>query len=433
MSNMMELQLYEEAYQRLGHQRQAEVEWYRVMRDDAMRSFLEKGFPTTRDESWKYTDLSAIAGARFITEPATSKVLFEGTEALRIAVDAYFIFFVNGCFRAGFSNLPERIRIMMLPEVQSEDRFRATLEELNAFTKDPLENLNFALGMDGIFIDVPPGVCLEKPIYIVHWSDSHGALCQPKTIVKLGKSAQAVLIEDFRCADGKMCFTNSFTGVVLGEGALLEHDKLQHENRVSFHIATFKVIQKEKSVLNSVSLALGAKLARHTAMIALNGQRSECNLSGLVLGADHQTLDHVTKVVHAVPDCKSDQRFKEILGGHSRGVFTGRVLVQRDAQKTDARQTNRNLLLSETARADSRPQLEILADDVKCTHGATVGQLDGDSIFYLRSRGIGQKIARRILASGFAQEIIDSIRHEKFRVFISDVTQKRFSDLEATA
>lgn len=433
MSNMKELQPYEEAYQRLGSQRQVEAEWHRVMRDEAMRSFLGKGFPTTRDESWKYTDLSAIAGARFIMEPTTSRVVFDGTEVPKNSMDAYFMFFANGWFRAELSDLPEGIRGMILSEIRSGDRFRTTLDELNVFTKDSLEDLNFALGMDGIFIDVPPGVCLEKPIYIVHRSDCHEGLCQPKTIMRLGKNAQAVLIEDFRGVDGKMCFTNSFTGVVLEEGASLEHYKLQHESRGSFHIATFKAVQKEKSVLNSISFALGAKLARQTAMITLNGQRSECNLSGLVLGAEHQTLDHVTRVVHAVPDCKSDQRFKGILGGHSRGVFTGRVLVQRDAQKTDARQTNRNLLLSETARADSRPQLEILADDVKCTHGATVGQLDEDAIFYLRSRGIGQKTARRILASGFAQEIVDSIRHEKFRIFINDMTQKRFLDLEATA
>ncbi|OQA55843.1 MAG: FeS cluster assembly protein SufD [Candidatus Omnitrophica bacterium ADurb.Bin277] len=412
MPDMTELQPYADVYGKLAPLRRREADWLRVMRDDAMRSFLDQGFPTVQDEAWRYTDLRALSGTRFVTDPAASRTAFENEKSLRPELDVDTLFFVNGWFRPQISDQPAGVRVTSLPEAGHSPEFLETMRHFHHFPMDSLQELNVALGMGGVFIEVPDHTKLKRPLYIIHWSDSHGGLCQPKTVLRMGRGARATIIEDFRGAEGKMYFTNSMTETFLDRGAALEHCKLQSEDRAAFHAAVFRAIQTEESALSSISLAFGSRLARHTGDVLFSGPGAKCSLTALSVGEGDQVLDHVTGVDHASPACGSEQLFKNILGGSSRGIYTGRVLVRRDAQKSDAHQTNRNLLLSGMAKADSRPQLEILADDVKCSHGAVIGQLDEDSVFYLRSRGIDEKVARGILATAFAAEILEGIKHD---------------------
>jgi Fe-S cluster assembly protein SufD len=433
MNDTPELQPYVDAYEKLSPQRLKEPDWFRVMRDEAMRSFLDKGFPKRGDEAWRYTDLSAVTGARFIVEPMTSRFVSGGVRFLKPSLKANFLFFINGQFQPHISGIPAGVRVIPLPEAGNDEGFRRAITRLFADEMDSLQSLNFGLGMDGVFIDVPDGAAPDCPFYVIHWSDAHGALCQPKILLAAGTDARVALVEDFRGAEGKMYFSNTFTGATLAKGAAVQYYKIQSESRASCHTAAMKALQEEGSDLLSVSLAIGGKIARHTLSVKFGGAGAAARVLGLSLGADRQVLDHVTGIDHASPGCKSDQLFKSILAGAARGVFTGKVLVRRGAQKTDAHQSSKNLLLSETAKADARPQLEILADDVKCAHGAAVGQLEEDPVFYLRSRGIGEKEARRILAAGFANEVTDAIPLESLRELAGVRTDEKLGEMEAEA
>jgi Fe-S cluster assembly protein SufD len=268
---------------------------------------------------------------------------------------------------------------------------------------------------------------LETPINLqfISTAKEPGATAQPRNLVLLGAGSQATVIESYRTLGEAPSFTNVVTELRLDEGAVLEHCKFQQEGLNAFHMSTLNANLGAKSALTSHSIALGAKLSRNNIRTCLAGPGVQCVLNGLYLTRADQLADHHMVVEHAAPNCASHEYFNGILEGHSKGVFHGRILVRPAAQKTDAKQTNKNLLLSEDATVDTKAQLEIYADDVKCTHGATVGQLNEESIFYLRSRGLGAETARRMLIHAFAGEILERIRHRPAREELDRIVWER--------
>jgi len=330
--------------------------------------------------------------------------------------------FVNGHYSASLSSvgkLPPGAKVSNLASALASDPAfiekqlgRCALTEDNSFAA-----LNQAFFLDGGFVHLPAGVAVEEPIQLIFVSTvkQSGGTIQPRNLIVAGANTRATVIESYLCTGGAAYFTNAVTELVAGDHAALEYVKFQDEAAAAFHLATIAAQLGRASRVNVHSFALGAKLSRTNIRAKLAGEGLECILNGLYLTRGEQLADHHMIVEHAQPHCASHEYFNGILDDKSRGVFHGRIYVHPLAQKTDAKQTNKNLLLSDDATVDTKPQLEIYADDVKCTHGATVGQLNAESIFYLRTRGIGEDTARRMLIHAFAGEIIARVKHESVR------------------
>lgn len=423
---------YLEDFEKVKQAALDEPAWLRFFRDESVDAFARKGFPTAKDDAWRYTDLGHLTADKFSTETEAPRAILSDVGSLKRGLSGYFLFFHNGRFRPEFSALPAGVRArnmsdLLAEEPELEPGFRSLLQAPGEVFLD----LNMALGLDGVVIEVPDGFCADCPIHVIHCSDVAGRLFQPRTIVMIGRGARAVLIEDYRGEKEKKYLTNAFTGVVLQEKAVLEHYKVQQESRSAFHVANLKVEQKKGSLFSSCSVALGSELTRQEISVTLAEEEAGCRLSGLYLGEGRQHFDHVTWVDHAKPSGKSRQLFKGVLGGDARGVFTGRILVRPGAQKTDAHQTSKNLLLSGEAKADVRPQLEILTDDVKCSHGSAIGESEEDAVFYLRSRGIDERSARKILAEGFAMEILEHIREPQWKKYTKELVSEKLAKIGA--
>ena len=399
--------------------------WVFPVRKAGIARFAETGFPTLRDEDWRYTNVAPIASWPFqpIFESAAASVSPETIGQFPLAQSTGCrMVFVNGSFSPALSRLPQqtsRIKIKSLTVALRED---ATLLEShfakhagardNSFTA-----LNTAFFQDGAFIHAPPGSALDEPIlvFFISTQTDLGNSSHPRNLILAEKGAKLTVLECYARTTNAAYFTNTVTEVVLGDGTALEYCKFQDESSEAFHVASLHAVLGRNCNFTAHSVATGARLSRNNIRIKLDGEGSDCTLNGLYLTKGDQLCDHHMIVEHAKPHCNSHEYFNGILDGRSRGVFHGRILVRPEAQKTDAKQTNKNLLLSDDATANTKPQLEIYADDVKCTHGATIGQLNEESIFYLRARGIGLETARRMLIHAFAGEIIARIKCEAAR------------------
>lgn len=406
------IEQYMEIFEKLRDRRKGEPAWLLRLREEAMTSFAKKGFPTLKDDAWRYTDLAPVRDSVFGNEPIRSAQLKKTPEGVE------------------FLDIAEALK--SFPELLEKHLGRHA-----EYDRDPLVALNTGLFSGGTFIRVADGAVLDEPLRIVHSaaSDKKGVALQPRTLILMGKGSKAAIVETYEAEDGIIYFTNAVTEIVIEEGARLEHCKIQKESPEAFHIAATQVTQHRGSSFVSFALSTGSRLMRDDCRVALTAEGASCELNGLYLGDKEQLLDHQTFVDHQKPDGKSDQFFKGLLAGNSRGVFRGRVRVCQDAQGTDAHQTNKNLLLSDTAKVDAQPQLEILADDVKCSHGAAVGQLQEDAIFYMRSRGLDEREAGRILAQGFAREVIErsslSFLKEALLELVNEkLTQQLYSEKE---
>ncbi len=399
--------------------------WLFPLRQTAISRFADVGFPSPGHEDWRFTNVAPIANLPFkpVFQPSTHGLDREAVSGFTFGrLDAARLVFVDGHWAKELSApgpLPAGVVAGSLAEalaagagVLEKCLRRWAQEEAGAFAL-----LNLAFFQDGAFVLVPPGQVVERPIHLLFISTAKdpGATAHPRNLVFLGAGSRATVIESYVSLKAAPGLTNAATELALEEGAALEHCKFQAEGLNAFHIATMHARLRPKSRLISHSIAAGAKLSRNNIRAWLGGAGVECILNGLYLTRGDQLADHHMVVEHAAPNCASHEYFNGILDGRSKGVFHGRILVQPGAQKTDAKQTNKNLLLSEDATADTKPQLEIYADDVKCTHGATVGQLNDESIFYLRSRGLGLATARQMLIHAFAGEIVERIRHQPAR------------------
>jgi Fe-S cluster assembly protein SufD len=286
--------------------------------------------------------------------------------------------------------------------------------------------LNTAFMEDGAFVHIPRRTVLSEPISLLHVSapTADPAITHPRNLIVAGEESQATIVEDYVSLNGDVHFSNVVTEVVVGENSVLSHYRIERESTRAFHVSTLRVQQGRSSDVASHSLLLGGALVRNNVHPVLAGDGGECLINGLFMGTGQQHLDNYMKVEHAGPHCNSRQFYNGILDGRSRGVFHGRIIVHKDAQKTDAKQTNRNLLLSNEAQIDTKPQLEIHANDVKCTHGATIGQIDEDAIFYLRSRGIAEASARTLLLSAFARESLGRMKNELIRKHLEGLVRQ---------
>jgi len=387
----LELAPYIEAFERMPEH---------VLKQAAFERFLAAGFPTSRDEDWKFTNLSRLARMSFDpAQPADPAFLEE------LPADGPRMVFVNGFFAALASTKDRMLE-------STRDRPSTIADEKKTFVA-----LNNAFAVDTPILRVPAGAVVQDPIYLIHVSrpGSRPAFSNPHNLVMVEKGAHASIVEIY-LGEGEY-FTNALTEIIAGDGALVNHYKVQRESEQAFHISTVQIAQGRGSVVSSRNFAFGGALARTEINVTLD-EGSEATLNGLYLVNGRRHVDTRTTIDHAKPHATSHELYKGILDGNSSAVFNGKIIVRKDAQKTDAKQTNKNLVLSEDATINTKPQLEIFADDVRCTHGATVGQLDAESIFYLRSRGIGLAEARRMLIEAFAREIIDGVKIDELREYL---------------
>jgi len=405
------------------------------IRKAALSRFAELGFPTTKDEEWKYTDVSALAVRRFnpvfryTADGLSPRDLAQFTLGIP---QAHILVCVNGHYSHDLSTigkLPPGVRVGSLSEALRHTAGLANdhLAHYANYEKDAFTALSTAFLRDGIFIQIPDKIILDTPIHVMFVSIGSEAefVSQPRTLVIAGKSSQMALVETHVSLSSRPYFTNVVTELVLEENAVVEHDKIQRDMLDAFHISSLYATLHRNSNFVSNAITLGGGLVRNNITAVLDGEGAEATLNGLYVGTGTQHIDNHTIIDHAKPHCPSHELYKGILAGKSKGVFNGKILVRKDAQKTDAKQTNKNLVLSDEASIDTKPQLEIFANDVKCTHGATIGQLDEEGLFYLRSRGISVDKARDMLIYAFASDVVNRIKIEEMREELQQLLHER--------
>jgi len=391
-------------------------------RQEALSLFEKVGLPSKRDEDWKYTDASRLADLLEIGEVSADI----NSQDLGMAdLDAYRMVFANGVFDATQSNLPDEVSILSLAaleaSVSNEDS--ETLAKLFQVSGDePLFNglmaLNAAVASDGAAVCLADNSVLDKPLYILHVSNQNNVI---RHGLMLGENAQAQVIEHFISTGEEKALSNCVTAVILKNGASLEHSRLQQEGEKQSHIARVEIKQFRDSSYTFHGVELGASLSRTDLVVNLSESGASCELNGLFVLGGRQHVDHHTRVDHEASHCTSRENYRTVLDGRSHGVFNGKVVVHEGAVKTDSSQSNGNLLLSKHAEIDTKPELEIYNDDVKCAHGATVGQLDDKQLFYLRSRGISQEAAQELLTFAFADEILTAMSNQTVRSYVEKV------------
>jgi Fe-S cluster assembly protein SufD len=405
----------------------AEQSWLQDLRQRALARFMALGFPGPKNEDWKYTRVRALA------ETAFSPVIASPAPLSLEECQGYFfpqmpcvrLVFVDGCFMPGLSaisELPSGAMIGSLATLccQQPEKLRSILACYADYITQPFTALNTAFMADGAYIYLPAKAVLSKPVHLVFITRGRreAIVTHPRNLIVLEPGSELRVIEHYAGLSDTAYFTNAVTEIVMGKSAQAEHIKLQEEASTSFHIATVQVHQEQEAQFTSRNLGWGGRLGRNDINSVLAGENARCIFEGLYILDGERHLDNHTRIDHKQPHTVSQEYYKGILDGKSRAVFNGKVIVHPDAQKVDARQTNRNLLLSEGAEVDTKPELEIYADDVKCAHGTTVGQLDKDQLFYLRSRGMEEEAARRLLLYAFAEEIIRNIELMAVRAYV---------------
>jgi Fe-S cluster assembly protein SufD len=408
----------------------------RSLRLSAITRFETLGFPTTRNEDWHFTSVAPIVDGRFAPlTKATGEVSAAQIAPYTIAPRWHTLVFVNGRFNAKLSGgnaLPAGVRV--LPLARAYEELPAVVEQylgnIAAFDAHTFTALNTAFINDGAVVHVAANAEIAEPIHLLFVSDAATAQgsAQPRNLIVLDRNSKATVIESYAGVGEGKYFTNTVTEASIGDGATLTHLKLQRESAQAYHVGTFDVRQARDSHLFSFSFATGALLSRSNIYTELRGAGCGATLNGLYLGDGDQHIDHQTRIEHVEPNCYSRELYKGILDGAAHGVFNGKVYVHPEAQKTDGKQTNNTLLLSEKAQIDTKPQLEIFADDVKCTHGATVGRLDETSLFYMKSRGINARTARELLTYAFAADVLETIELAEVREGLESATLRRYTD-----
>lgn len=424
------LSAYREAFAVLAQERAGlDARWLSELRQAALERFLERGFPSTRDEEWRQTNVAPIAAASFrrtervpcpAIRPETQKRLDFGG-----AFTGWEIVFVDGRYCPELSSVAEidDIHISSLGQMARKhpDRIARHLSRVaNGAGESPFTSLNTAFFENGAYVEISPKTTPKAAIHLIYFATGGPAtaptISHPRTLIVAGEGSEATVVETYAGTEGAHYLTNAVTEVVVENGARLDHYKLDRESHSGHHVATLAVRLARGSVFSDAAVLIGGRLVRNDVQVAFTEEGGECALNGLFVAGGEQLMDAHTVIRHAVPHCTSRELYKGILNGRSRGVFRGRVVVEKGAQKTDAHQTNKNLILSHGALVNSTPQLEILANDVRCKHGSTTGQMDPLALFYLRSRGIGEAEARRLLTYAFASDVVSRIQVAPIRV-----------------
>lgn len=393
------------------------------LRTRGFSRFAEAGLPTTALESWRFTNIKPLARRQFV---AAAPTRLDPSKISRFElenVDGPKLVCVNGCYSPELSNvgaLPAGVELRSLADaVAAEPELvESQLAQLAQFD-DPSSSftaLNTAFLQDGFVVRVLDDTILEAPIHLLFVGTGDGnAMSHPRTLVVVGTNSQVRLVESYVGLTDGTSLTNAVTEVFAGDGAVVDHYKLLRESVEAFHVGSMHVRLGRSSTFSSHAITLGGAIARNEVIAELQGEGGECTLNGLYLANQKQLIDNHTTIHHAKPHCDSHELYKGILDGQARAVFNGKIIVAIDAQKTDAKQSNKTLLLSDEAQINTKPELEIFADDVRCTHGATIGQLDDDALFYLRSRGLNLEQSRDILIHAFASDLLGRIAIEPIR------------------
>lgn len=393
--------------------------WLDKLRTTASEQFLNAGLPSVRDEEWRYTDIRKLKRQQFnlqFSAPDVSPTLqsLPNYDVTRIVL-------VNGLFSPAMSNdkIPKGVSIQSLAIKLADDSLQGLLGSTLPSDRHAFVDLNTAYCYDGVVIEIADKTVLDKPIEIVHVTTAaeHATVSHARNLIVAGKLSNAHIIERSLSANANQaCLNNTVTEIIAHDGAKLEHYKVQEEAKHTFHIGGVFINQGRDTHVTNHNIAMGGSLVRNDIYVNLLGSGAHGGMNGLVLGKDSQHVHNHTQVAHRVPHCTSDEFYKTVLDDKSRAIFRGRIIVAQDAQKSDAEQRNDNLILSNDAEADTKPQLEIYADDVICSHGATIGQLDQESLFYFQSRGITKEDARRLLTFAFVNEVVDRIGFAPLRV-----------------
>lgn len=413
--------------------------WLTEIRSEGFVRLEKIGFPHRKDEDWRYTNIKPIAesqinlpvGVQFIEPVPQDALNFINKFENRIV-------FLNGWFskeHSNLSNIGKGIVVgSLIDEIQNDNpalkEYFSKYKEEDAFT-----SLNKAFSGQGAYIHIEANACVEQPIHILYLNFESGShevrksrslLVAPHNFINLEKHSKVTVLESYISFDDSDYFTNAVTDILVKEGAHLKHCKLQAESQTAFHVGSTRIVQEKDSHVETFSFSLGSKIGRNNLDIKLSGEGVSVFLDGLYAVKDKQLIDNHTSVDHAVPHALSRQLYKGILDGEAHAVFNGKVIVAQDAQQTDSGQLNKNLILSKKAVIDTKPELKISANDVKCTHGATIGQLSEEEIFYFASRAIPEDEARRLLIHGFTTEVLDRIQNEKIREVFGELLEARF-------
>lgn len=409
--------------------------WLPALRQRAFDRFSELGFPTTRDEDWHFTSVTPIAERTFkAIKSSPTELSLSDLENYVIDPSWHRLVFVNGRIEPSlsqFAGLPAEVQVAPLSEILRENPkwMEKHLGSLAAFNEAAFTALNTAFMQEGTVVHIPKGEVIDVPIHILQIADAHanGAAIHPRLLVVAEPLSNATLVESYVGLDKASYLTNAVAEIVVGDGARVDHYKVQREGTDAFHVGTIQVTQGKDSIYHSFSYAAGGALSRTNVYTRLAETGSEARLNGLYILDGAQHADHQTFVEHLAESCASRELYVGILDDSSHGVFNGKVFVDPVAQKTDGKQTNKALLLSPQARVDTKPQLEIFADDVKCTHGATIGRMDDMALFYLKSRGIGGENARSLLTYAFAAEALETIEIDALRIALEKSVFERFN------
>lgn len=395
-----------------------------AVRQRAWDYFISRGLPTTHDENWKYTQLRQLETHQFAVAAAAERAAVAGIP------DAYNLVFINGHYQAAQSTLPQQagVSITALRDLERTPEQLAAALDAGANASCRFVALNTALTHDGVLVELSDQVALDRPLQLSFvWRTAEPSLmAHPRVVIRLGRYSKLVMLEHYSAATAGAHFVNAVTTIDLAEGALLEHNRVQQENHASFHIGLIHAEVAAHATFISQQFNLGAAIGRLDINTLLNGRNASVELNGLQFAGGTQHHDTHTRVEHLVPHTRSSEDYRGIADQRGRVVFNGKVRVHEKAIGTDARQSSRNLILAPRAEIDTKPELEIYADDVKCAHGATIGQLDANALFYLRSRGLDEKQARGLLTQAFADAVISRVSLESVRNQLTQAVHERF-------
>ena len=410
--------------------------WLNDLRQDGIANFAALGFPTPKQEEWKYTNVEPVVSRQFGI--ANGESSFTGADILSssfVEPDAPRLVFVNGVYAPALSSvqgLPSEVRLANLAKLLSDDDgvLASRIGRYANHRRNAFVALNTAFVDDGAVVLIPPGCRLLQPIYLVYASGAKNRpiVSHPRTLIIVGAGSEVSIVESYSGVNGESYFCNAVTELIGESDSVAHHYRLQRDGAAAFHTGTLAAHLGRGCHLTAHAVTLSGALVRNDVHVSLAGEGAECVLNGLYLGDDKQHIDNFTEIEHIKPRATSRELYKGILDGASHGVFNGKIVVHKDAQKSDARQTNRNLLLSADALVNTKPQLEIHADDVKCSHGSTIGQLDPDALFYLRSRGLGPDEARSLLSFAFASDIVGRMNAASLRKRLDDYLVAKFRD-----
>ena len=404
------------------------------IRSKAIKKFESEGFPTKKLESWKYTSLKRTLKYDYKLFPSQKDIIdFKDIQDYLINdIESYKIVFVNGKYYSNLSETThEGMDICILSSALTQSKYDLIIENYfdRISKKDGITSLNTAFSHEGAYIHIPKNIQVDKPIQILHFStgENESLMFQPRNLIVVDENSQVEIIERYQSITNNNVLVNSVSEIYVNKKSNVKHYKIQNDKKSSSLIDNTFVSQEHSSSYNLHTFSFGGDLTRNNLNIFQNDQRIESTINGITIIGDEQHVDHNTLIHHKEPNCTSHQDYKGIYGGQSVGVFNGRVLVEKEAQKTNAFQANNNVLISDKASINTKPQLEIFADDVRCSHGCTIGQLDNNALFYLRSRGIPEKEATALMMFGFANKVLTSVQNQEIKSMINKIIASKLA------